>query len=106
MPRLSQFPVSIQIDALPTCRSSDDRLLRRNRRAGGGGELAGAAVAAGVMVVRRRITDPLLETVAALIAPYVAYLLGGHRAVRLPPRPSYRARRLHRKSSPAAHRSP
>jgi monovalent cation/hydrogen antiporter len=27
-------------------------------------------------VVRRRITDPVLETVAALITPYVAYLLG------------------------------
>ncbi len=42
----------------------------------GGGVLAGAAVAAGVIVVRRRITDPVLETVAALITPYVAYLLG------------------------------
>jgi CPA1 family monovalent cation:H+ antiporter len=42
----------------------------------GGGALAGAAVAAGVIVVRRRITDPVLETVAALITPYVAYLLG------------------------------
>jgi monovalent cation/hydrogen antiporter len=27
-------------------------------------------------VVRRRITDPVLETVTALITPYVAYLLG------------------------------
>jgi monovalent cation/hydrogen antiporter len=42
----------------------------------GGGALAGAVVAAGVIVVRRRITDPVLETVAALITPYVAYLLG------------------------------
>ena len=42
----------------------------------GGGALAGAAVAAGVIVVRRRITDPVLETVAALITPYGAYLLG------------------------------
>jgi Na+/H+ antiporter len=42
----------------------------------GGGAAAGAAVAAGVIVVRRRITDPVLETVAALITPYVAYLLG------------------------------
>jgi monovalent cation/hydrogen antiporter len=37
---------------------------------------AGAVVAAGVIVLRRRITDPVLETVAALITPYVAYLLG------------------------------
>jgi len=42
----------------------------------GGGALAGGVVAAGVIVVRRRITDPVLETVAALITPYVAYLLG------------------------------
>ena len=42
----------------------------------GGGVLAGGAVAAGVVVVRRRITDPVLETVTALITPYVAYLLG------------------------------
>jgi CPA1 family monovalent cation:H+ antiporter len=42
----------------------------------GGGALAGAVVAAGVIVVRRRITDPVLETVVALITPYAAYLLG------------------------------
>jgi CPA1 family monovalent cation:H+ antiporter len=42
----------------------------------GGGAVAGALVAAGVIVVRRRITDPVLETVTALITPYVAYLLG------------------------------
>jgi monovalent cation/hydrogen antiporter len=42
----------------------------------GGGALAGAVVAAGMIVVRRRIADPVLETVAALITPYVAYLLG------------------------------
>jgi Na+/H+ antiporter len=41
----------------------------------GGGVLAGGAVAAGVIVVRYRITDPVLETVAALITPYAAYLL-------------------------------
>jgi Na+/H+ antiporter len=42
----------------------------------GGGVLCGAAVAAGAIVLRHRITDPVLETVAALITPYVAYLLG------------------------------
>jgi CPA1 family monovalent cation:H+ antiporter len=42
----------------------------------GGGALAGAVVAVGVIVLRRRITDPMLETVTALITPYVAYLLG------------------------------
>jgi monovalent cation/hydrogen antiporter len=42
----------------------------------GGGALAGGAVAAGVVVLRRRVADPVLETVVALITPYVAYLLG------------------------------
>jgi CPA1 family monovalent cation:H+ antiporter len=42
----------------------------------GGGVLAGIAVAAVAIVVRRRITDPVLETVAALITPYAAFLLG------------------------------
>lgn len=42
----------------------------------GGGVLAGSVVAAGAVVVRRRVTDPVLETVAALITPYAAYLLG------------------------------
>jgi monovalent cation/hydrogen antiporter len=41
-----------------------------------GGVLAGGAVAAGAIAVRRRITDPVLETVAALITPYAAFLLG------------------------------
>jgi len=41
-----------------------------------GGALAGGAVAAGAIVVRRRITDPVLETVATLITPYAAFLLG------------------------------
>jgi len=42
----------------------------------GGGAAAGAVVAVGVIVVRRRIIDPVLETVTALVTPYVAYLLG------------------------------
>jgi CPA1 family monovalent cation:H+ antiporter len=42
----------------------------------GGGVLVGAAVAAGVVFVRSKITDPVLETVAALVTPYVAYVLG------------------------------
>jgi CPA1 family monovalent cation:H+ antiporter len=42
----------------------------------GGGALVGGVVAAGVILLRRQITDPVLETVVALITPYVAYLLG------------------------------
>jgi len=42
----------------------------------GGGVLAGLVVAAVAIVVRRRVTDPVLETVAALLTPYGAFLLG------------------------------
>jgi monovalent cation/hydrogen antiporter len=41
----------------------------------GGGALAGGVIAAGVMIVRRRISDPVLETVVALVTPYAAYVL-------------------------------
>ena len=40
----------------------------------GGGALVGAAVAAGVALIRRRTEDPVLETVIALVTPYVAYV--------------------------------
>jgi CPA1 family monovalent cation:H+ antiporter len=41
----------------------------------GGGALVGAVVAAGVVLIRRRTTDPVLETVIALVTPYAAYVL-------------------------------
>ena len=41
-----------------------------------GGAATGGVVAAGVIAVRRRVTDPVLETVLALITPYAAYVLG------------------------------
>jgi monovalent cation/hydrogen antiporter len=41
-----------------------------------GGAAAGGMIAAGVIPVRRRVTDPVLETVLALITPYAAYVLG------------------------------
>jgi Na+/H+ antiporter len=41
----------------------------------GGGAAAGAVTAAGVALIRRRITDPVLETVVALVTPYAAYVL-------------------------------
>ncbi|MFF7633111.1 Na+/H+ antiporter [Kitasatospora sp. NPDC008050] len=41
---------------------------------GGGGSLIGAAVAGLGWLIRRRTTDPVLETVIALITPYAAYL--------------------------------
>jgi Na+/H+ antiporter len=41
-----------------------------------GGAAAGGVVAAGVIAVRRHVTDPVLETVLALITPYAAYVLG------------------------------
>jgi CPA1 family monovalent cation:H+ antiporter len=41
-----------------------------------GGAAAGGAVAVGVIAVRRHVTDPVLDTVMALITPYAAYVLG------------------------------
>jgi CPA1 family monovalent cation:H+ antiporter len=41
----------------------------------GGGVLVGAVVAAGVVLIRRRTTDPVLETVIALVTPYATYVL-------------------------------
>jgi Na+/H+ antiporter len=41
-----------------------------------GGAAAGGAIAAGIIPVRRRVTDPVIETVLALITPYAAYVLG------------------------------
>ena len=41
-----------------------------------GGAAVGAVVAAGVIAVRRHVTDPVLDTVMALITPYAAYVLG------------------------------
>jgi CPA1 family monovalent cation:H+ antiporter len=41
-----------------------------------GGAAAGGAVGAGVVLLRRRVTDPVLETVIALVTPYAAYVLG------------------------------
>jgi NhaP-type Na+/H+ or K+/H+ antiporter len=41
-----------------------------------GGAAAGGVIAAGIIPVRRRVTDPVIETVLALITPYAAYVLG------------------------------
>jgi CPA1 family monovalent cation:H+ antiporter len=41
-----------------------------------GGAAAGGVIAAAVIPVRRRVTDPVLETVLALITPYAAYVAG------------------------------
>ncbi len=41
----------------------------------GGGSAMGVVVAALVAVIRRRTTDPVLETVIALVTPYAAYVL-------------------------------
>ncbi|WP_336082546.1 cation:proton antiporter domain-containing protein [Nocardia sp. SSK8] len=43
-----------------------------------GGAVVGAAVAALLVVVRRRIHDPVLDTSASLLAPFVAYLPAEH----------------------------
>ncbi|WP_370066826.1 Na+/H+ antiporter [Streptacidiphilus sp. MAP5-3] len=41
----------------------------------GGGSLVGAVVAGVVALIRRQTTDPVLETVIALVTPYAAYVL-------------------------------
>ena len=41
-----------------------------------GGAAVGGVIAAGVIPLRRRITDPVLETVVALVTPYAAFVLG------------------------------
>jgi CPA1 family monovalent cation:H+ antiporter len=41
----------------------------------GGGVLVGASVALGAFLIRRRIEDPVLETVVCLVTPYLAYVL-------------------------------
>jgi len=41
-----------------------------------GGAVVGGVVAAVLIPVRRRVTDPVLETVLALVTPYAAYVLG------------------------------
>jgi len=41
-----------------------------------GGAAAGAVIAVGVIALRRRVSDPVLETVVALITPYAAYVTG------------------------------
>ncbi|WUH88921.1 Na+/H+ antiporter [Streptomyces sp. NBC_00433] len=41
----------------------------------GGGTVAGALVARLVALIRRRTTDPVLDTVIALVTPYAAYVL-------------------------------
>src|SRR5262249_58132096 len=40
----------------------------------GGGALVGAVVAGGAALIRRRIEDPVLETVTALVTPYAGYV--------------------------------
>jgi Na+/H+ antiporter len=41
-----------------------------------GGAVAGGVLAAGVVLLRRRVSDPVLDTVVALVTPYAAYVLG------------------------------
>ncbi|MER5582241.1 hypothetical protein ACWC9X_12470 [Streptomyces asoensis] len=45
------------------------------RLAHGGGALAGVAVAWVNMNQRRRLTDPLLDNLVMILAPFTAYLL-------------------------------
>jgi monovalent cation/hydrogen antiporter len=45
-------------------------------RLAGGGAVVGAVVAVAIGLIRRRTADPVLETVVALVTPYLAYVAG------------------------------
>jgi CPA1 family monovalent cation:H+ antiporter len=79
---LFQVAVSVAVGAAASAAAPDVLLHGAGQFAAiaGGGLLAGVAVAVVAVLVRRRITDPVLETVAALITPYAAFLLAeaGH----------------------------
>ena len=74
---LFQVAVSVAVGGMASAAAPDLFLhgLGQFAAIAGGGVLAGVAVAIVAIVVRRRIADPVLETVAALITPYAAFLL-------------------------------
>jgi CPA1 family monovalent cation:H+ antiporter len=74
---LFQVAVSVVVGGLASAAAPDVFLhgVAQFAAIAGGGLVAGILVAVLAIVVRRRITDPVLETVAALITPYAAFLL-------------------------------
>jgi monovalent cation/hydrogen antiporter len=74
------FQIAVSIAVAGTARSTAGGMLLHGAGQfavlAAGGAAAGGVVAAGVIAVRRRVTDPVLETVLALITPYAAYVLG------------------------------
>ncbi|HEX7992487.1 MAG TPA: Na+/H+ antiporter [Streptosporangiaceae bacterium] len=74
---LFQVAVSVVVGGLASAAAPDVFLhgVAQFAAIAGGGLVAGIVVAMLAIVVRRRITDPILETVAALITPYAAFLL-------------------------------
>jgi CPA1 family monovalent cation:H+ antiporter len=74
------FQIAVSIAVAGTAGTSAGRLLLHGAGQfavlAAGGAAAGGAVAAGVIAVRRHVTDPVLDTVMALITPYAAYVLG------------------------------
>ncbi|HEX9065684.1 MAG TPA: Na+/H+ antiporter [Streptosporangiaceae bacterium] len=76
---LFQIAVAIAVGGAATAGSWPIVLLKAAGQfalLAGGGAVLGAVVATGIIVVRKRVTDPVLETVIALITPYAAYVLG------------------------------
>ena len=74
---LFQVAVSVAVGGTASAAASDVFVhgVAQFAAIAGGGVLAGIAVGVAAIVVRRRIADPVLETVAALITPYGAFLL-------------------------------
>ena len=76
---LFQIAVSIAVAGTATRASAAGTLLHGAGQfadLAAGGAATGGVVAGGVIAVRWRVTDPVLETVLALITPYAAYVLG------------------------------
>jgi CPA1 family monovalent cation:H+ antiporter len=76
---LFQIAVSFAV-AEPTGRATPGQVLLHGAGQfvvlAAGGAAVGCVFAAGVVLLRRRVTDPVLETVIALVTPYAAYVLG------------------------------
>ncbi len=76
---LFQIAVSIAVAGAAGPTTSAEMLLHAAGQfavLAAGGAAAGCVMGAGVIALRRRITDPVVETVLALITPYAAYVLG------------------------------
>lgn len=69
------FKVALSVAVAGGATSAGHITLEFVKLAGGGAAL-GAAAAAAARLVRRRVEDPLVDTVISLVTPYAAYVVG------------------------------